>query len=147
MPVRRTTRERPPAQETPSGDAPPDAKPTPARITVKVLRRDSGESPFTEWFRFLRDVGAQTRVTTRIDRIRETGNLGDHRERISGAVSELRIDYGSGYRVYFVRYGDTMTLLSVGGTKDGQQGDILRAAALCEECKNDVDRFSGDYVR
>ena len=64
---------------------------------------------------------------------------------MSGAISEMRVDYGSGYRVYYVQTGDTIILLVFGGTKDTQQGDIEEAARLWERIKNDVERFSREF--
>ena len=73
------------------------------------------------------------------------GNFGSHRERISGAVSELKLDYGPGYRVYFVRQGDTLVILLGGGTKASQEGDIMSAVALWERNKDDAKRFSREF--
>ncbi len=73
------------------------------------------------------------------------GNLGDHRERIAGAVSELRIDYGPGYRVYFVRHGDIFVVLLGGGTKETQTSDIQAAHALWERNKNDAERYAREF--
>lgn len=67
---------------------------------------------------------------------------GDHRERIEGAVSELRIDYGPGYRVYYVQIGDIVVVLLGGGVKDRQQNDIDAALAVWEDNKDEDDRFS-----
>ena len=78
----------------------------------------------------LRDYVAKLRVTARIVRLINTGNMGDHRERISGAVSGMRIDCGPGYRIYYVRQGDVLILLLAGGTKDSQQNDIEEAVRL-----------------
>jgi len=142
--MRRTKRKgKPPDEPAPDATIASEDKPA---LDVRVLRRESGEIPYLDWFRSLRDAGAKTRVAARIARLRLTGNFGDHRERISGAVSELRIDYGPGYRVYYVQNGNTLILLIVGGVKDGQQSDIQKAVALWEECKDDNDRFSGDFV-
>ena len=64
----------------------------------------------------------------RLDRI-EDGNFGDAKS-IGGGVSELRIDYGSGYRVYFTRRGKSVVILLCGGDKGSQSQDIVRAKAL-----------------
>ncbi|MDQ2687359.1 MAG: type II toxin-antitoxin system RelE/ParE family toxin, partial [Armatimonadota bacterium] len=87
----------------------------------------------------------KARVLSRLDRIEQTGNLGDHRERIMGAVSEIRIDYGPGYRLYYVLQGDVLIVLLGGGTKETQQGDIGAAVALWERNKNDAERFSREF--
>lgn len=62
-----------------------------------------------------------------------------------GAVSEMRIDYGPGYRLYFVLHGDTLIVLLGGGTKDSQQADIAAAVTLWERNKNDAERFSREF--
>ncbi len=74
-----------------------------------------------------------------------TGNFGDQRERISGAISEIRVDYGPGYRVYYVRLGNVWVILVGGGTKDKQQNDIETAVSLWEKTKDDVERFSREF--
>jgi putative addiction module killer protein len=83
---------------------------------------------FAHWFRRLRDRRAQRRVQVRIDRL-ETGNPGDVRP-VGGGVSEMRIDYGPGYRVYFARRGVTLVILLAGGDKRTQQQDIATALKL-----------------
>jgi putative addiction module killer protein len=83
---------------------------------------------FAEWLAGLRDSRARARITMRLDRI-EDGNFGDAKS-IGGGVSELRIDYGSGYRVYFTRRGKAVVILLCGGDKGSQSQDIVRAKAL-----------------
>jgi putative addiction module killer protein len=81
--------------------------------------------------RKLRDSRARARVAIRIDRLAE-GNPGDVRP-VGGGVSELRIDYGPGYRVYYVQRGDQLIILLCGGDKDSQDADIRRARELASE--------------
>ncbi len=69
-----------------------------------------------------------TRVLTRVERLL-TGNTGDIRA-IGEGVSELRIDYGPGYRVYFVRQGRALVILLAGGNKGSQKADIRKALTL-----------------
>ena len=79
----------------------------------------------------LRDKTARVRVTGRIFRILHDGNFGDHRERISGAVSELRIDYGPGYRVYIHMSREChRRVIGLCGTKERQQADIAAASGV-----------------
>jgi putative addiction module killer protein len=82
---------------------------------------------FAEWFVSLRDRRAKARVQVRIDRLL-LGNPGDVKP-VGEGVSELRIDYGPGYRVYFVQRGRTVVILLAGGDKDSQARDIQIAVA------------------
>jgi putative addiction module killer protein len=79
----------------------------------------------------LRDTNARVRITVRIDRLAR-GNAGDVRP-VGGGVSELRIDYGPGYRVYFVRRGELLILLLCGGDKRTQKEDIRKALEMAAE--------------
>ena len=80
------------------------------------------------WFRRLRDRDARARIDIRIRRL-SLGNPGDVRP-VGGGVSELRIDYGPGYRVYFSRRGEAVIVLLAGGDKGSQDRDIRRALEL-----------------
>jgi len=83
---------------------------------------------FTRWLDGLRDRAAKSRIESRLVRVQE-GNLGDVRS-VGGRVSEMRIDYGPGYRLYFVRQGRALVILLCGGDKGRQERDILHAKAL-----------------
>ena len=82
------------------------------------------------WFRRLRDVQAKARINTRVRRL-QSGNPGDVRP-VGKGVSEMRIDYGPGYRVYFVRRGQTLIVLLAGEDKSTQRRDISTAIRLAE---------------
>ncbi|MBC7986436.1 MAG: type II toxin-antitoxin system RelE/ParE family toxin [Sphingomonadaceae bacterium] len=86
---------------------------------------------FRRWLDGLRDARAFAKVTTRIMRMRD-GNFGDVRP-VGKGVSEMRIDYGPGYRVYFVQRGSALVILLGGGTKGGQSRDIAAAKRLASE--------------
>ena len=86
---------------------------------------------FVDWFAGLRDREARARIAVRIRRL-SLGNAGDVRP-VGGGVSELRIDYGPGYRVYFIRRGDTVIVLLCAGSKRRQPRDIARAIELAQE--------------
>lgn len=90
---------------------------------------------FRVWMTGLSDRRARARVADRIDRLRH-GNPGDVRP-VGEGISELRIDHGPGYRVYFTRYGATVLLLLVGGDKRTQPRDIAKAKALAKEWNAD----------
>jgi putative addiction module killer protein len=85
---------------------------------------------FADWLGSLRDVQARIRIQARIDRL-ELGNLGDWKA-IGSSVSEMRIHYGPGYRVYFMRREQTIFLLLAGGDKRTQKRDIEQAIALAD---------------
>jgi putative addiction module killer protein len=94
------------------------------------------ETPaYSAWFENLRDLRARGRITARIVRV-SLGNLGDAKP-VGDGVSELRIDHGPGYRVYFTRRGQSLVLLLCGGDKSTQERDIARATALAKDLKND----------
>jgi len=86
---------------------------------------------YAEWFKSLRDRQARARINTRIRRL-SLGNPGDVRP-VGEGVSELRIDYGPGYRVYFVQRGETLVILLAGGDKRTQNRDIKTALELARE--------------
>ena len=83
---------------------------------------------YARWFRRLRDREARARIDVRIRRL-SLGNPGDVRP-VGHGVSELRVDYGPGYRVYFSRRGEAVIVLLAGGDKDSQDRDIRRALEL-----------------
>jgi putative addiction module killer protein len=83
---------------------------------------------FRDWFAGLRDAKARARIDARIRRV-TLGNLGDWKA-LKGGVSELRIDYGPGYRVYFTRRAGLVILLLCGGDKRTQAADIRRAVQM-----------------
>lgn len=88
---------------------------------------------YASWFASLRDIRACARIDARIRRL-SLGNRGDTRS-VGGGVSELRIDYGPGYRIYFAHRGDALVLLLTGSDKSRQQVDIARARELAAEWK------------
>src|SRR5687767_9988515 len=85
----------------------------------------SGRDPYQEWVDNLKDLTGRIAVQRRVDRVTE-GNFGDHKP-LQGGVSELRIDLGPGYRVYYALEGSTIVLLLCGGIKRTQDADIQRA--------------------
>ena len=83
---------------------------------------------YADWFSKLRDHQARARIDVRIRRL-SLGNPGDVKP-VGEGVSELRIDYGPGYRVYFIQRGTTVIVLLAGGDKRTQNRDIQAALAL-----------------
>lgn len=96
-------------------------------MTWRVVRT----AQFDSWLGKLKDRTARAIIARRIDRI-AIGNLGDVKS-VGEGVSELRVDHGPGYRVYFVRRGDLLIVLLCGGDKSSQARDILRAKALSKD--------------
>lgn len=89
---------------------------------------------FMDWMKSLRDVRARARILERLVRVSQ-GNFGDVAA-VGDGVSELRIHYGPGYRVYFVRRGATVILLLCAGDKSTQKRDIAAARAMVIELEN-----------
>lgn len=85
---------------------------------------------YATWFDRLRDAMAKTRILLRIRRL-SLGNFGDVKP-VGEGVSELRVDHGPGYRVYFVRRGQTVVVLLAGGDKKTQSHDIAKAIVLAK---------------
>ncbi len=83
---------------------------------------------FRTWLRDLPDDRAVARIVTRIRRL-ELGNAGDFKS-LGAGLMEMRVDYGPGYRVYYVRHGPVVVVLLCGGDKRTQRRDIKRAQAL-----------------
>jgi putative addiction module killer protein len=85
---------------------------------------------YAKWFDGLRDRAAQARINARVRRL-SLGNPGDVKP-VGKGVSELRIDYGPGYRIYFVQRGNTVIILLAGGDKRTQNRDIKAAMDLAQ---------------
>jgi putative addiction module killer protein len=93
---------------------------------VQIIRTEE----YASWSLSLRDDRAKAKIALRVDRL-AFGNPGDVKP-VGGGLSEMRIDYGPGYRVYYGRHGDSIILLLCGGTKNAQSRDIKKAKALFE---------------
>lgn len=88
-------------------------------------------SEFDAWLENLRDSRARAKILTRIQRL-ELGNAGDVRP-VGDGLSEIRIDFGPGYRVYYKQAGKEIVLLLCGGDKSTQDKDIARAKILAAQ--------------
>jgi len=93
--------------------------------SIRLYLMPNGESPFEVWFDRLRDRQGKARILTRIARVR-LGNLGDWKS-VGQGVSELRIDYGPGYRLYLGNENEELVILLIGGDKGSQRRDIERS--------------------
>lgn len=99
---------------------------------VREYYTEAGRSPFSDWFNGL-DSQAAGKITTILERM-ERG-LTSNEKRLSGGISEYRIDFGPGYRIYFGREGNTVIILLGSGTKQGQNSDIELARRLWNDYK------------
>jgi putative addiction module killer protein len=97
------------------------------RVVVQVRKTEI----FSKWLDGLADVRARARVLVRIERL-ALGNPGNVKP-VGASVSELRIDYGPGYRVYFTKVGREIIILLAGGTKQTQDADIKLAIRLAQD--------------
>lgn len=86
---------------------------------------------FRAWMRGLRDERGRAVIGRRIERM-AVGNFGDHKA-VGGGVSELRVPFGPGYRVYYTLRGRELVVLLCGGDKGSQRRDIARAGQLVEQ--------------
>ncbi len=98
---------------------------TSIKIEIQLYQTAEGRSPCLEWFDSLKDTTLQDRIQARLTRV-QTGLRGDHKY-ISDGISELRLHFGSGYRIYFGELGQTLILLVCGGDKKSQSRDIRKA--------------------
>jgi putative addiction module killer protein len=90
---------------------------------------------FSRWLNALVNGVDKARVLRRLERIKESGELGDWRS-VDEGVNELRFHFGQGYRIYFLRKGMEIIILLVGGDKGSQTRDIKRAKQIAEEYTN-----------
>ena len=97
---------------------------------IEVIRSDE----FDRWLRKLRDERAAAKIQARILRL-SLGNAGDAKP-VGEGISEMRIDYGAGYRVYFLRRGEELVILLCGGDKSTQDADIKLAKAIAKDWKD-----------
>ena len=92
-------------------------------------------SQFQDWLDSLGDQRAQVRIVARL-RQAEAGNLGDWKA-VGGEVSEMRVNFGPGYRLYFVRRGRILIVMLAGGDKSTQAADIRRARRILDQLELD----------
>lgn len=99
-----------------------------------VYADENGNEPFQQWLDKLRDGQGRRRILNRLQRVQQ-GNYGDVKP-IGGGLSELRIFFGPGYRVYFGEDAGNIIIILCGGDKDSQDRDIENAKAYWKEYKN-----------
>lgn len=91
---------------------------------------------FASWLDGLTDRRAQARIAARL-RMAEFGNLGDWKS-VGGNVSEMRVDVGPGYRLYFTRRGKTVLVMLAGGDKSTQSSDIRKAIRMARDLESET---------
>ncbi|WP_104751157.1 type II toxin-antitoxin system RelE/ParE family toxin [Helicobacter salomonis] len=89
-------------------------------------------SIFEKWLKNLKDLNGKGVITRRIQNLKNSGHFGDHKH-IDGALFELRIHTGPGYRLYVAKRGNALVILLCGGDKSTQQKDIIKAQKILEE--------------
>ena len=94
-------------------------------MELKEYLTSTGSNPYRQWFDSLRDTKTKARIESRLTRI-ELGHPGDHKP-VGQGVFELRLMFGSGYRIYFGLDGENIILLLIGGNKNSQATDIKKA--------------------
>ena len=104
---------------------------------IRSYLRIDGINPYSDWFDSLPDIRAKAKIRARLDRV-EAGNLGDCKS-VGNGVFELRIDYSSGYRIYFGQQGSTVIILLCGGDKSTQDKDIAKAKEYWEDYRSRDD--------
>ena len=102
-------------------------------IEIRHYVNRTGKDVFDDWLTELRDVRAQAKIASRINRL-AAGNFGDCKSLRQG-LFELRIDWGPGYRVYYAMLGRVCVLLLCGGDKRKQSSDIDRALEYLKDYK------------
>ena len=110
--------------------------------TINEYEDEHGTSLYADWLKSLRDARAKAKIVLRVDRM-ELGLFGDSQS-IGDGLSELRIHYGPGYRVYYGKEGQQIYLLLCGGDKSSQSKDIKKAKACW---KNHKRRKQNDSKR
>lgn len=100
---------------------------------IRRYKTENGAEPISEWLANLRDRQARARIEVRFARL-AAGNFGDCKNLRDG-ISELRVDWGAGYRVYYGMAGKTIVLLLCGGDKRTQDADIERAVDYFKDFK------------
>lgn len=97
-------------------------------MDLEIYQNRDGNEPFLEWLFAIKNKVTAARIRSRLRRIEETGNLGDHRS-VGNGVYEFRLQFGAGYRIYFGKIGNDGILLLRGGDKGSQSRDIAKAKA------------------
>jgi putative addiction module killer protein len=98
-----------------------------------IYQAENGKEPLTIWIEEIKESSFRARIRTRFVRVLE-GNLGDHKY-LRDEISELRFDFGKGYRVYYSELDNIIILLLCGGDKSNQSRDIKKAVEFLKDYK------------
>ncbi len=109
------------------------------KIEIELYETDSGLRPFDIWFEKIKDMSTRAKILTRLDRLK-LGNFGDCKS-IGDGLSELRIHYGPGIRIYYSKIGNKVILLLSGGLKGSQVKDIDRAKEYLKEYQSKEKKY------
>lgn len=102
---------------------------------AQEYQTEQGQTPFRDWLIKLKDARAQAKITKAVTQM-EAGNFGDHKSITEGGgLHERRIDYGPGYRIYYITEGNELIILFAGSDKSNQQASI-----------NEAKKFLVDYL-
>lgn len=101
--------------------------------TVKIAQLSNDRAPFIDWLDSL-DKVTKSRIQSRLTRLLEN-NFGDHKK-IDNEISELRLKFGSGYRIYYTEIDNVIVLLINGGDKSSQNKDIQKAKKILQDWRN-----------
>lgn len=102
-------------------------------LELRRYQLEDGDTPVTEWLCGMRDARARAHIEVRLRRV-SAGNFGDCKS-VGAGVSELRLDIGAGYRLYYGKHGQALVILLCGGDKGSQSADISRAKAYWADWK------------
>lgn len=114
-------------------------------FTLKGLVLENGSCPIEDWIKGIKDTQTRQCIQSRLDRI-ERGNVGDCRP-VGEGVSEFRLDFGAGFRIYYALTGTTLIVLLVGGDKSTQADDIKTAKKLWKDHRDDTQRYERNVRR
>jgi putative addiction module killer protein len=94
---------------------------------------------FENWLRSIKDIQSRRKIILRIERLK-IGNFGDYKS-VGEEVFELRIHFGSGFRIYFSKKGNFLIILLTGGDKKSQKTDIKKARQIWEDIKDEIEKL------
>ncbi|MFW9876499.1 MAG: type II toxin-antitoxin system RelE/ParE family toxin [Candidatus Thorarchaeota archaeon] len=108
-------------------------------IKIEIYRTTSGKCPFEVWFEKIREIHTRAKILTRLDRLK-LGNFGDCKI-LGNGLSELRIHYGPGIRIYYTKIGNKLILLLCGGNKGSQSKDIKKAKEYLKDLQSKEENY------